>query len=406
MRAFPTATLSPNRGLVQPDWRANPAYREPVTMLAENGRRTIRTATADACASEPSVYCAVQLKDFVDSEEALYRSARKCRRGVGWKYSTQAFFRNLVDRICKLAGDLRRGKYRDGLTHAVNITFPKKRTALAISFRDRVRQRSLNDYALYPQVVRHFIYANMACQKGKGTDAARRLFKAMLRRAFIKYGHTAYFQILACDIKGYYDSMRHDATDAMLRKYCDAWTASEASRTLDMQYKGATGYSPGSQMVQIAGIAYLSKLDHFVKERMRRKLYIRYMDDFYIFGAPGEDMGAIRRELEAQLAPIGMRLHAGKTRVLTGAKGADFLGFTFRATDSGKVLMFRDPAKVKTNCRKLRRLARLVKSGKKDKRRFDLSFQSIRSCAALGSSRRLLRKMDDLCANLKQEMAS
>lgn len=375
-------------------------------MLAGNGRRIIRTATADACASEPSAYCAVQLKDFVDSEEALYWSALKCCRGVGWKYSTQVFLLHIIDRIVKLASDLKCGKYREGLTHIVNITFPGARTALAISFRDRARQRSLNDNALYPQTVLHFIYANMACQKGKGTDAARQLFKAMMHRAFIKYGNTSGFQILACDVKGYYDNMRHDVTAAMFREYCDPWTAGEAIRTLDRQYKGDTGYNPGSQTVQIAGIAYLNKLDHYIKERMRRKIYIRYMDDFYIFGAPEEDMGAIRREIDSQLAPLGMKLHVAKTLVKTGAHGVMFLGFKFVATATGRVLMFRDPAKIKGNYRKLRRLARLVRRGKKSERRFDASYQAIRSCAALGDSKRLLRKMDSIYNNLKMEIAA
>ena len=89
--------------------------------------------------------------------------------------------------------------------------------------------------------------------------------------------------------------MRHDVTAAMFREYCDPWTAGEAMRTLDRQYKGDTGYNPGSQMVQIAGIAYLNKLDHYIKERMRRKIYIRYMDDFYEQIVP-----VIRRVIDKQ----------------------------------------------------------------------------------------------------------
>ena len=35
-------------------------------------------------------------------------------------------------------------------------------------------------------------------------------------------------------------------------------------------------------MIQIAGIAVLNDLDHFIKERLHVKYYIRYMDDFIL----------------------------------------------------------------------------------------------------------------------------
>lgn len=63
-------------------------------------------------------------------------------------------------------------------------------------------------------------------------------------------------------------------------------------------------------------------------------------------------------------------------------------------------------AKIKGNYRKLRRLARLVRRGKKSERRFDASYQAIRSCAELGDSKRLLRKMDSIYNNLKMEIAA
>ena len=42
----------------------------------------------------------------------------------------------------------------------------------------------------------------------------------------------------------------------------------------------------------------------------------------------------------------------------------------------------------------------------KSEQRFDASYQAIRSCAALGDSKRLLRKMDSIYNNLKMEIAA
>ena len=145
----------------------------------------------------PSAYPAA-LSSFVDSiigYEALYRSARKCCKGVGRKFSSQSYTLNIIERTIDLSNQLRDGTYKQGITRVVKITFPKARTALSIPFRDRVYQRSINDNALYPQVTPHFIYANYACQRGKGTDAALKWMKSMLHRAWFNYRTKDFFLI-------------------------------------------------------------------------------------------------------------------------------------------------------------------------------------------------------------------
>lgn len=75
-----------------------------------------------------------------------------------------------MDEILKLQEDLENGTYKARPTSTVKITYPKPRTAVATSFRDRVYQRSLNDNSVYPRMTASFVRHNAACQKGKGTD--------------------------------------------------------------------------------------------------------------------------------------------------------------------------------------------------------------------------------------------
>ena len=117
----------------------------------------------------------------------------------------------------------------------------------------------------------------MACQKGKGTDKARNYFREMLKRHFRLYGRTG--GILQCDIEKFYDNMKHDCTIEKFGRYTPKWALDRSEEILDQQYLGDTGYNPGSQMVQIAGIAYMDDLDHFIKEKLKIKEYVRYMDD-------------------------------------------------------------------------------------------------------------------------------
>lgn len=337
--------------------------------------------------------------------EALYWSARKCWKGVGRKYSAQKYSLNIIAETLKLHKALVSGRYKEGPTHIVRITYPKPRTALAITFRDRVYQRSLNDNALYPQMVRGFIAGNMACQRGKGTTAAREFFKAMLRRAFIKYG-TNDFQVLCGDIKGYYDNMVHAETERIIRKKCDEWTAARTIETLERQYRfhGKKGYNPGSQMVQIAGISYLDEHDHFVKEVLRREFYVKYMDDTRTIGAPDEDMEVVKGAMAKELAKVGLWFHPDKTRVVRASEGVSFLGFIFKVTETGKVRVLRDPDKVKALRRKFRRLANKVRRGEAGAETIDESWECARSCMEEGNSARLLRNMDNFVNELKGEI--
>ena len=376
-------------------------------MLRGDAGRTMRAAMADGRASAPSVYPAAHSSDFMREAvwgcEALYQSALKCFRGVGRKFSTQTYKLHAVSNTVKLARAHLLGTYREKPPRIVPIEYPKKRTAMSIAFPDRVTQRSINDLALYPQATRHFIYANYACQRGKGTDAARAFYAAMLHRAFLKYGSND-FRIVVVDVKGYYDNMRHDTTDAMFADMCDAWTAAKVKRTLDKQYKGERGYNPGSQMVQIAGISYLNRLDHYVKEAMRCKLYIRYMDDIHVIVRDDAEAERVLSEIKTQLEKLGLSAHPVKSCVVKAGEGTVFLGFLYRTLASGKVLRVCDPKKVKANRRKLKRLANKILRGEAEPDALDESWQCIRAHMTKGNSTRLLKNMDGFYSQLKERM--
>ena len=162
------------------------------------------------------------------------------------------------------------------------------------------------------------------------------------------------------------------------------------------------GYNPGSQMVQIAGISYLNGFDHFVKEGLRRKMYIRYMDDFHIIGADAAELEGVREKIAENLARIGMTLHPDKTRILSARDGVLFLGFLLKVTETGKVIMMRDPKRVKEIKRRLRRLAHKVWRGETEPDAIDKSYECVRACMSKGNSLRLIRSMDDFVSSLKK----
>lgn len=223
------------------------------------------------------------MNEDIISFDALGESLRKCTKGVMWKPSVAHFSLNACEEILKLHRSLCDGTYKPKPTRKLLITHPKRREAVCIAFRDRVYQRSLNDNRLYPAMTKSFIQDNWACQKGKGTDACRERVKDMLRRYYRKHGTQGW--VYQFDIRHYYQDMPHKAAEDCFRRKLDSDTYERCVSVLRTQYSGDTGYNPGSQMVQIAGISVLDRMDHAIKEELRQKYYLRYMDDFFSYRA-------------------------------------------------------------------------------------------------------------------------
>lgn len=332
--------------------------------------------------------------------EALYNSMNKCARGVLWKDSVASFYHNWIRETLRLEKELRNGTYKERMPKFFVITEPKKREIMSISFRDRIYQRSLNDNAIYPQTARSFIYDNHACQKGKGTGKARERLICFLQRYYRRYGADGY--VLQCDIKGYYPNMHHNVAKQVLKRYLDNETYQMAAAILD-NFPGEVGFNPGSQIVQNVGIAALDKMDHYIKERLGIRYYLRIMDDFILIHQDREKLEHCLTCIKEILAGMRMELSTEKTGIYELKRGIRFIGFYFRITGTGKVVVNIDPRKVKHERRKLRRMANLVKKGEKTKRSVDEHFRSWKVHASYGDSYRLIKRMDAFYQSLWED---
>lgn len=323
-------------------------------------------------------------EEIIDFEQ-LYESMMKCKRGVMWKISPSHYVLNGLEETLKLEEELKSGVYKTRKPKPIKITHPKPRDGLCISFRDRVYQRSLNDNALYPKITNTFIYDNIACQKGKGTDLARERAKEFLRKFYRKHGRNGF--IGQIDIHGYFSNMQHEIVKEKFKKHLDYDVYKMAEEVLDSQYAGEVGFNPGSQMVQIAGISMLDELDHYIKEKLKIKFYIRYMDDFLLIH---EDEGYLKycmKIIEDELRYIGLEINTKKTKVTSLTEKFLFLGFYYKLTETGKVIMTINPQNVKHERRKLRKLAKKVKKGEVTKEKVDSWYEGWKRYVS-GSSKR------------------
>lgn len=333
--------------------------------------------------------------------DALTESTMKCIKGVLWKDTPAAYFLNNIEENLILERQLQNGTYKPRRTKKFKVYYPKERDIVSVHFRDRVFQRSLNDNIIYPKISRSFIYDNMACQKGKGPDLARERLKTFLQRYYRKYGAQGY--VLKCDIKGYYPNMSHRVVKNCFRKVIDGWTYEQAVCILDGQYDREIGYNPGSQMIQIAGIGILNAMDHYIKEVLRIKYYIRYMDDFILIHHDEQYLLECQVKIAQMLQSLECQFNTKKTGITPLSDGILFLGFHYRLTQTGKVIMTLNSANIKHERKKLRKLVNLAKKGLVTREKVDECYRSWKEHASKGNSYKLLQRMDKYYNDLWKE---
>lgn len=345
------------------------------------------------------------VKLTVCSFENLYAAMLKCKRGIMWKDSAAGFVKNGLVNCCLLKDELLSGKYQIGKYTVFTITEPKRRVIVSTRIKDRVFQRTLCDNYLTENISKSFIYDNAACQIGKGTDFARNRLKCHLQRHFRKYGCNGY--ILKCDISDYFGSTPHVvACNAVRKRVSDEWVRTETERIINSFTQGdpSKGMGLGSQVTQLIQLAVLDDLDHYIKETLHIKGYVRYMDDFILIHHDKEYLRYCREQIKNRLATLGLQLSKKKTHICPIAQPLHFLGFSFRLTPSGKVVMRVLPKKVTRERRKLKKLVSRCKAGLMTRRDVDECFKSWVAHASKGDCYKLIASMTDYYYNLWEVM--
>lgn len=87
------------------------------------------------------------------------------------------------------------------------------------------------------------------------------------------------------------------------------------------------GLPLGNQTSQFFANVYLDKLDQFVNRVLRPAVYLRYVDDFLLFGESPDELQERLRQIQTVLAGLRLRVHGGKSQVRPVEAGFTFLGW-------------------------------------------------------------------------------
>jgi retron-type reverse transcriptase len=304
------------------------------------------------------------------SFENLYQAYCSARRGKRRRTEVAQFELDLESNLCALQAELSEGRWQPGPYRNFYVQEHKRRLITAAPFRDRVVHHALVS-VLEPVFEPAFIYDSYACRKGKGQH-----------RAVERFTHFARFNryVLRADITKFYPSVDHETLLGLVARRVKDHLVLEMVRRILASGQGIleseceVAWFPGDDLFsplernrglpignltsQFFGNVCLNALDHFVKEELRQRCYVRYMDDFAVFGNCKGALHEIRQAIADFLAKSRLILHRPRTRLHRSDEGVEFLGFRvfpgYRLVRKTTVVRFG---------RHLRRLVELTRSG-------------------------------------------
>ena len=329
-----------------------------------------------------------------------YRRAAKGKRGQA---NVAAFEHRLEDNLLDLQAELHSQRYQPGAYTSFYIHEPKRRLISAAPFCDRVVHHALCNL-IEPNFERSFVATSFANRKGKGTHRALDRVQQLARR---------HRYVLQCDVQQFFPSIDHVVLRGVLARKIDdervlwlvdqilAGGAGILSAAYDMVYfpgddlfavNRPRGLPIGNLTSQFWANCYLNPFDHFVLRELRCPGYVRYVDDFLLFGDDKAQLWTWKEALETRLARLRLTIHPG-AQPRPVVEGIPFLGF----------IVFPGQRRLKRRkgvyyARKLRMMAAAYKAaGRRDRSKLDASVRGwinhVRFANTIGLRKALFRQV-------------
>ncbi len=103
--------------------------------------------------------------------------------------------------------------------------------------------------------------------------------------------------------------------------------------------KTNVGLPLGNQTSQWFALLYLNKVDHFIKEKLKIKSYVRYMDDMILIHRDKKYLTECKKEIEKFCQEVLELELNEKTQIGRTKNRIDFLGYRHILKEKGKIIM-------------------------------------------------------------------
>ncbi len=270
------------------------------------------------------------------------------------------------------------------------IREPKYRLIMSESFPDKVVNHLFSKYVLSYALQSTLINSNVATRTDKGSKEAYNLF--------IKYTNKLIYEkkkiyVLKIDISKYFYNINHNIMINMVSEkikdervldmlkvildttdndYVNKTILSVVNReiykvnklnisTIEKEklikelksiplYRKGYGLPIGNMSSQILAVFFLNKVDHFIKEKLGCKYYIRYMDDLVILGNDKEELKNIFESVSKYIESFDLNVNK-KSGIYSLSNSVNFLGYNFKVFNNKLIIRYRSDTIKRVNKR-------------------------------------------------------
>lgn len=218
---------------------------------------------------------ATHLIPLISDMENLELAFWKASKGKRYAGQVLAYQQDLNFQLITLQQQIQTGLVDVGNYRFFKIYDPKEREICASAIREQVLHHAIMNIC-HPFFERKQIDDSYACRKGKGTYAA-------LARAKFFTKKNDFF--LKLDVLKFFASIHHEVLKQQLRRMFKDTRLIEILDKIIDSYEASPnrGMPIGNLSSQYFANHFLSGLDHFIKEKLRIKAYVRYMDDMVLW---------------------------------------------------------------------------------------------------------------------------
>lgn len=296
--------------------------------------------------------------------------------------------------IVKIYNTLKNKHYNHLKYNIFIIQEPKYRIIMSELMYDKIVNHLISKYVLIPTLSRKLIEQNVATRTGKGSKEGIRYMKQYINSIKENYDNV---YILKCDISKYFYNIDHEilinklshenfdkdilriliniissTNNDYINDLIDSSISREVSHLEDMniydleakkkqlyslpRYRKGKGLPIGNETSQLLAIYYLNELDHYIKEQLHIKYYVRYMDDFILIHHDKEYLKKCLNLINKKLSYLKLSLNK-KTQIYNLKSGVIFLGYKFILKNKKLVILLNNQTrkKIKRKLRKARK---------------------------------------------------
>lgn len=301
----------------------------------------------------------------IDKLNQVFKIIKKNTRHKTKILKFEIFYTSNIINVLEI---LKSKKYIHSKYNIFMIKEPKYRIIMSECMTDKIINHLISSYVLFPLLEKKLIDSNVATRTNMGTKMGIKKIKKYINTLKENYNK---FYALKCDITKFFYSIDHNILLNKLQKIIKDENIYNIIKNIinstnydyvnkriidlkengkkeisklnisqiekDLKYKELDkiplyqlnkGLPIGNMSSQILAIYYLNDLDHFIKEKLKIKYYIRYMDDLILFHHDKEYLKKCLVEIEKKLNNLKLSLNS-KTQIIEIHNGICFLGYKF-----------------------------------------------------------------------------